>query len=162
MADNGFAGGLLRMLFAYSLGMLVARKYRPVVVKHAFWKASFIIVIVLSMPYVGNFDVRWTNALYDILCITLLFPFIVWFAAAGELKNAVSRKTCQFLGEISYPVYVVHYPFMYLYYNYVWKHQMPFSQSWPIALAVVLTSIAVAWILLRIYDQPLRRRLSRM
>ena len=38
---------------------------------------------------------------------------------------------------------------------------VPFSQAWPWAVAVFAGSIFLAWVTLKVYDEPLRRWLSR-
>ena len=47
-----FLGGLLRMLFPFSLGMLLARKFRPVKVRGAFWICSAVLLVLFFVPYI--------------------------------------------------------------------------------------------------------------
>ena len=51
---------------------------------------------------------------------------------------------------------------MYLFYWWLWRGEenIPFSQAWPVATAVILVSIALAYICLRFYDIPLRKWLT--
>ena len=88
------------------------------------------------------------------------FPLMVYLGACGSAPDGSASPLCKFLGDISYPVYVVHYPFMYLYYAYVWNHSLTFAQSWHWAVAVFVASIIVAWICMRCYDIPVRRWLT--
>lgn len=39
---------------------------------------------------------------------------------------------------------------------------MTFQQAWPYAIALFAGNILLAWILLKIYDEPVRRRLGRI
>ena len=41
------------------------------------------------------------------------------------------------------------------------KENLTFAEAWPEALALVLGSIALAYISLRIYDEPVRRYLTK-
>ena len=70
-------------------------------------------------------------------------------------------KICRFLGRISYPLYMVHYPFIYLYYAWVKNGDLSFSESLPGALAVVIGSILLAWLCLKFYDEPVRSFLAK-
>ena len=68
---------------------------------------------------------------------------------------------CRFLGSISYPVYIIHYPMMYLFYAYVWSEDLTFAQTWPVAAAICLGAIILARLFLKYYDEPLRACLSK-
>ena len=47
--------------------------------------------------------------------------------AGSQIKGEKSAKVCTFLGEISYPLYITHYPLMYMQMNWAWALP-PFSQ----------------------------------
>ncbi len=159
-ADYGFWMGLVRMTFSFSAGLLMSRKFRPVKVRGAFWICSLVIAAILSVPYVGN-EINVWNGVYDAVCTLFLFPAIVYLGASGRTTDAMSGRTCEFLGAISYPVYIVHYPFMYLLYAWVWNRGLTFGEVWPVALAMVVAVVILSWLLLKYYDEPVRKWLSR-
>lgn len=164
MIDYNLPGGLLRMMFSYSAGMLLARLFaenRKIKLRGAFWICAAAIVAVVSMPHIGGESAPWMNGIYDTLCVAALFPLIVWIAASGTTTNGFSAKMCRWLGDISYPLYVVQYPFMYLFYAWLWKDGIAWEDSWYVALGVYLWNIVVAYACLRFYDAPLRRYLAR-
>lgn len=164
MAGYNFVGGMLRMCFAFSMGLLLQRLFVPRRIKGAFWLCSAILVAALVMPYAGDASLKWVNGLYDSLCVVVLFPLIVWVAASGTTSDRASTGVCRFLGDISYPLYIIHYPSMYLfYYHYASWSATPhtFGEVWHIALAVVVGNILVAWLLMRYYDKPVRAWLTR-
>ena len=68
---------------------------------------------------------------------------------------------CKFLGDISYPLYMVHYPFIYIYYAWVKNNSLTFGESFPGAAALVVGSVVLAYAALRLYDEPVRRFLTR-
>ena len=216
-----FVGGLLRMLFPFTLGMLISREFReydgagaglsggasagldggagsgadfgldgrrrtglfrPLYVRGSFWICTLVLVVLFHVPYIeariplcaggtisgtgffaaANFGALSLNALFELFCIMVVFPLLVVLAASGSMEGRKSQNICNFLGDISYPLYAVHYPFMYLFYAYLIKNQVyTFAETWPLALAVCAFSILVAWLSLRFYDIPLRRLLSR-
>ena len=101
------------------------------------------------------------NGIYDSVCAILIFPVLVYLGASGKTTDKHSARICKFLGDISYPLYMVHYPLIYLYFGWVKKENLTFAEAWPEALALVLGSIALAYISLRIYDEPVRRYLTK-
>ena len=168
LSDLNFLGGILRLTFSFSAGLLISRNFRPVTIKGAFWICSALIVLLLSIPYVNIGGNGWTNGVYDSLCTLIVFPVIVWLGASGSemsshgTHNSLSESICKFLGDISYPLYIIHYPIMYLFYAWVWKYGLSFSQAWPVAAAIFVGSIALAYVCLKVYDLPIRKWLSRI
>ncbi|MBD5182624.1 MAG: acyltransferase [Bacteroidales bacterium] len=156
----GFVAGLIRLLFPFCLGLLMARVFRPVKVKGAFWICAGIIVVALGMPWMGTETNPWLNSLYELACVILVFPVIVWLGASGTNSHPKTAGLCLFLGAISFPLYAVHYPLMYLFYHHVWTNGLSWAQVWPWAVVILLASIAIAWLALKFYDEPLRRRLT--
>lgn len=161
LADNNLAGGMLRVLFSFSAGFLMSRLFKPVYIKGAFWICSVAIIVLLSMPYIGNSDAMWMNGIYDAVCTIILFPILVYLGASEKTTGKITTRFCKFLGDISYPLYIVHYPFMYLFYSWVWKEGYSFSQTWHVALALFFGNILLAWLSLKWYDEPVRKYLTK-
>ena len=163
LAGLNFPGGMLRLLFAFSAGLLMSRVFKPVHIRGAFWLCSLAVVVLLCMPHVGGAERLWLNGLYDSVCVILIFPLLVWLGASGKATDRGTQRVCKFCGDISYPVYVVHYPFMYLFYAWLWggEEKIPFSEAWPYALLVFFGSIALTYLILKVYDEPVRRWLAR-
>lgn len=161
LSGTNLPGGLLRLLFAFPAGLLLSRFFKPVHIRGAFWICSLAVVVLLSMPYVGDSSTHWMNGLYDTLCILVIFPLLVWLGASGMTTDKATTATCNFLGNISYPLYMVHYPFMYLYYAWVWRNELSFAQTWPVALLLLFGNILLAWLILKFYDEPLRKWLTK-
>lgn len=161
LTGENIVGGSLRLLFAFPAGLLLSRVFRPVRVRGAFWIGSLAVVALASVPRIGGSEHLWMNGVYDALCAVVLFPLIVWIGASGKTTDRVTSRICKFLGDISYPLYMVHYPFIYLYYAWVKNENLTFGQSLPGAAALVAGSVALAWLCLRFYDEPVRRVLSK-
>ena len=161
MEEYNLIGGFLRVLFSFSIGLLMSRVFKPIPVKGAFWICSLAIVVLLSMPYVGNGEALWMNGIYDSVCAILIFPMLVYLEASGKTTDKHSARICKFLGDISYPLYMVHYPLIYLYFGWVKKENLTFAEAWPEAVALVVGSIVLAYISLKLYDEPVRRYLTK-
>ena len=113
------------------------------------------------MPRVGGHDNLWMNGLYDSLSVIFVFPLIVYLGASGEVKENISSRISNFLGSISYPIYIIHYPFIYLY--MVWEDKNhPTTWASIVAGIIVLTSaISLAYLCEKFYDIPMSKWLTK-
>ncbi|MDE7122776.1 MAG: acyltransferase, partial [Alistipes sp.] len=161
LLDHNLLGGMLRMGFSFSAGLLLSRRFRPVAIRGAFWICSAAVALLLCIPHVGGGEAQWMNGIYDAACILFVFPALVWLAASGRTTDRTSSRICRFLGDISYPLYIVHYPFMYLFYAWLWREGLTFQQTWPVAVGLFFGNIALAYVCLKCYDEPVRRWLGR-
>ncbi len=161
LTGTEFTGGSLRLLFSFSAGLLISRVFKPMAgVKGAFWICSAAVVALLALPRIGGAERLWMNGIYDTLCCVAFFPLLVWLGASEKSTGTFTTRICKFLGDISYPLYMVHYPFIYLYYAWVKNNELSFVESLPGAVGVVAGSIVLAWLCLKFYDAPLRKWLT--
>lgn len=149
--------GFTRLLYPFFAGLLLSRICKPGHINHAFLWCSLLLIIVLSIPRVGGAQL-WMNGLYDSLCIIFIFPFIVFLGASGNVKGKYYSRICKFLGDISYPIYIIHYPFIYMFTSWVMKNNITsLTKSFPIALFILLSTIILSHLCVRLYDVPLRK-----
>ncbi|MBR5333693.1 MAG: acyltransferase, partial [Alistipes sp.] len=157
-----FFGGIVRMLFPFTVGMLLARKFKPRKIKGAFWLCSAMLVASFTMPHIafeGNFSL---NSLYEVACVMIIFPAIVWLGACGKSDSKPTVAVNRFLGEISYPIYIVHYPLMYVFYMWIVKNQRyGLSDTIVAPIILIMVSVILAYASLKLYDEPVRRWLTR-
>ena len=161
---QNFLGGLLRMLFPFSMGMLLARKFQPLKnVRGAFWVCSAILLMLFFVPYIeGKAGGIILNGVFEAVCIFLIFPALVWLGASGRTTDRRSTLVCKFSGDISFPLYAVHYPVMYLFYSWLIENKYyTFGEIWPMAIVVYAGSVLLAYAALKWYDEPVRKRLTK-
>ena len=159
--EVNFWGGLVRMLFPFTMGMLLARIFKPSKVKGAFWICSIVLVMLFAVPYIKPDYSISLNSLYEVVCIAFLFPLLVWLGACGRVSGRVGKLN-RMLGDLSYPLYIVHYPIMYIFYAWlIEKKVYTLNECLGVALIVVVSSIVLALICLKLYDEPVRRWLAR-
>ena len=156
-------GGALRMLYAYPMGLLMARMFRrrkpeplhgPV-----FLFCSVALVVLLGFPLFGGKD---TETIFQLICIFSFFPGIIWIGARGVVQGR-QQQAVSFLGRLSYPLYAVHFPLIYLYITWVSSDGQPYegySQPWVKAVITIAASLLLATLCLLFYDEPLRKRLG--
>ena len=157
-------GGLLRMLFPFSMGMLLSRLFKKGrEVRGVFWLSTLALVALFHVPYIGGSGALCLNGVFEIVCIAVIFPAIVWYAASGSTTDRFSTKACDFLGNLSYPLYMVHYPVMYLFYKWlIDTRQYSFGETWQVALTVYAASLLLAWVCMKFFDIPVRRWLTKI
>lgn len=156
-------GGTLRMLCPFTIGMLMSRVFKPIKnVRGAFWICTIILLVLFHVPFIDGGTPMSLNGIFEAACIICIFPIIVWLGASGTTTDNTSRRICRFLGDISFPLYIVHYPLMYAFYMWLIKTELyTFSETWPIAISTMACSICIAWLSLRFYDEPVRKWLKK-
>lgn len=154
-------GGSLRMLCPFTMGLLMSRVFRPMKVRGAFWICSVVLLLLFHVPYIEGSEPWSWNGLFEAVCILGVFPLMVWMAASGQTTDRLSTRLCTFLGDISFPLYIVHYPLMYAFYRWlIHTKQYTLAQTWPVAVCVMVASVVLAWVCLKFYDIPVRRLLQ--
>lgn len=163
--------GFTRLLYPFLCGLLISRilpghrtesnpSGSPIHLRGGFWWCSLALVAIFSIPCIGG-DRGVPDGIFQAACILLLFPLIVLTGAGSVTTDPKSTAVCKWLGDISYPIYITHYPIMYMQMGWVAGH--PDAPVWMhvmMNLGVVFMSIILAWGLLKAYDLPVRKWLT--
>ena len=156
--------GLTRLLYPFFCGLLVSRMGKLIKVKAGFWWCSLMIVVLFCMPWMGigtEGEARWTNGLYEAICILVCFPLIVAMGAGSSVIGSKSSAINKFLGEISYPIYITHYPLIYMQMSWADSHKdVPLATHIFVGVCIFVLSILVAYGAYRLYDLPVREWLK--
>lgn len=159
---GGFVGGFMQMSFCFGLGLLMTRGFKAGRhIRGAFWLCAGGLVLICSAPYLSiEGGVSRINGIYDLFCTIIILPTLVWLGAHGITTDRFSTSVCEWMGKLSYPVYIVHYPIMYLFYNWIWSNKISFNEAIPTMIVIFLIIPIIAWVALKFYDEPVRRYLS--
>jgi peptidoglycan/LPS O-acetylase OafA/YrhL len=157
---NGIRIGLTRVMFPFFAGVLLMRLGKRIKVKHAFGLCSLLLVLTLALPRFGGTERLWINGLYEALCVIVLFPLIVAIGAGDKAADGASVRIARFFGDLSYPLYITHYPLIYIYTGWVVDRKIPAAQGALVGAGVFVAAVAIAYACLKLYDQPTRRWLS--
>lgn len=163
--------GFSRLLYPFLCGMIISRllaKNRtasnpsgsPVHIKGGFWWTSLLLVAIFSVPCIGG-EPGVPNGLYQAAMILLVFPLIVLMGAGSRTTHVFSTKVCRFLGDISYPIYITHYPLIYM--QMAFKTSHPDAPLWvhvAMSTGVFVMSILMACALMKAFDEPVREWLK--
>lgn len=163
--------GFSRLLFPFLCGLLISRilpSHRsgsnpsgsPIHLKGGFWWCSLLLIVLFSIPCIGG-QRGPADGIYQAVCIILLFPLIVLAGSGSVTTDKRSAAVCKWLGDISYPLYITHYPIMYMQMNWVAAHyDAPLWMHIAMNIGVVVMSVVLAWGLLKVYDEPVREWLK--
>ena len=152
-------GGPTRMGFSFTMGLWLYRVRDKAPKLRLGWIAlSLVLIAAFALPHVPD-TIKHGNGLYEAACIILLFPVIILSGAHSAIGKA-EMALCQFAGRISYPIYILHFPFLFIYMNFV-VFRKPSLDTAHIAGSIAFVIVAVfSWLALKIYDEPIRRWLK--
>src|SRR5450432_264630 len=154
--------GFTRLLYPFFAGVLLCRAGKLIHIKNAFWWCSLLLLVAFSLPRMGDEHSLWKNGLYDAFCVIIIFPLIVSIGAGGTLSNSKSTRISNFLGGLSYPLYITHYPLIYVFTAWVVDNKIPMgAKGLLFGLLLVIVSITIAWACLKLYDEPVREWLRK-
>lgn len=151
--DNIHGGGI-RVAFSFLAGVLVYRSGWIIKSRLGFAGLGLLLMAVFLIPFRESY-----NKIMDPVVIVLVLPLLVALGA-GAMAGSRALGICRFWGKISYPLYMVHYPFIWVFFSYVQMAKPTLSQMvWITAIGTLLL-IALAYVVFVFVDVPLRRFLS--
>ncbi len=151
--------GAVRLLYPFLAGLVLARLKDScrIRIPGGFWTTSVFLLSLLMIPKLNGS----ANGVYEALVILVALPLIVCMGAGSEMKGGKSTAVCRFLGEISYPLYITHLPFVYIQMAWISNHpNAPLAKVVSLSSLLFIVSLAVAYACLRLYDVPVRRWLG--
>jgi len=157
--------GFSRLAYPFLIGLVISRvaEMRIRISRHGFILCSVILAGILVMPRVGGAAAEnfWMNGLYEIVAILAVFPLIIMMGRGSSLAGERYEGLCKFLGDISYPLYVTHYPIIYVQMSWAASHSdAPASTHIFMGCCYFVMAIALAYASMKLYDIPVRQWLS--
>lgn len=149
-----FMGGGIRVLYSFLIGMLVYRSKWIIKSRLGFIAIGLLLALVFVFPFSYRF-----NRMVDPLIVLFYFPFLVALGAGASLQLPL-EKFCKFSGAISYPLYMTHYPFLWLFFSYVEAKKPTLGHMAMIIPVAVLLLIALAYVIMVFLDMPFRKYLT--
>lgn len=152
------SAGLARAVLGIFVGLLLHR-YRRATRSYAIgrvspWLAVAAIVGVLTSPTRGAAD-----ASVDLFCIFVVFPACVLWSARPDTEFGKLSQLMLFLGEASYPLYVLHAPCGY-FVAWAFKSLLP-EHGLLVGIVFVTMMVVACAIFERHVDAPVRAWLSK-
>lgn len=144
----------IRMIFPFFAGLLLFRTGKLIRIPQAYMVCSLMLIILFCIPAKSFYG------LYEAACIIIAFPIIVAAGAGGQIRGLWAR-VCKFSGAISYPIYILHYPFIYIYTEWIYYKKVTPSEIIPVAIGLFIFFILMSWAALKFYDEPIRAWLKK-
>lgn len=150
--------GFTRLLYPFLAGLLLSRLKWLLRLKGGFWWCSLTLLLLFAMPRPGGGEAGTANGLYEAFVIIVMMPLIVSAGAGSRLTDRRSVAVCKFMGEISYPLYITHFPLIYLQGAFL-AHNPDASTSQVAAsgAGAFLIAVFVAYASMKLYDLPVRK-----
>ncbi|GAB2686017.1 acyltransferase [Mucilaginibacter koreensis] len=148
-----FWDGSARIAYSFLAGILVYRSNWIIKSNLGFVGLAVLLFLAFVMPFT-----RW-NWITEPLVVLIYFPLLVALGAGAVLNPGV-RKLCQFSGKISYPLYMTHYAVLWMFGNYYNQHKPGVPQLALIISISVVMLIGFAYLVLKVYDEPVRKYLA--
>jgi peptidoglycan/LPS O-acetylase OafA/YrhL len=140
-----FAGGFARVTFGFTLGTLFSRLGVHRVFPAIPFGTSFAAILLLLIFVVPH------GVEIDIISTLLLMPFIVAFGASQQANGTFS----QLLGELSYPLYAIHFPIL-LIISALHQTRLQAINSYALCCLAVTLCIVSSAIVYQFFDRPVR------
>jgi peptidoglycan/LPS O-acetylase OafA/YrhL len=148
------AAGGIRVFYSFLAGILIYRMNWIIKNSLGFISLSLLLAIAFLMPFVDQFN--WLN---DSITVLFYFPLLVALGAGAILKPGYG-KVCRFSGAISYPLYMVHYPFLWIFHSYVLQSEPSVNEMIVITVIGVPLLVAFAYCIMAFVDIPVRKYLK--
>jgi len=152
---SNISAGAIRVLYSFLAGMLVYRLGWIIKTRLGFLSVSVLLLAVLTSPY----SKKW-NFVSEPFIVIFVLPFLVAIGAGATLRPIFTR-ICKFSGELSYPLYMVHYPFIWIFFSYMQKCKPTVSQLQVVIPISVVLLILFAWLVMVFIDIPIRKYLKK-
>lgn len=147
-------GGGIRVWYSFLAGILVYRLGFIIRTRLGFLTIGALLALAFLTPFSKTY-----NWIIDPVIVLFYFPFLLALGAGGRLRSGL-RKICQFSGEISYPLYMVHYPFIWWFLSYVEKEKPTLPQMTVIIVIGTILLVVLAYVVMRFVDAPVRKFLK--
>ncbi|AXB55491.1 acyltransferase family protein [Flavobacterium fluviale] len=148
-----FWDGCARISYSFLVGLLIFRSNWIIKNKLGFGVLTILLLLAFIVPFS-----KW-NWLTEVLIVLFYFPLLIALGAGAVLKNG-QKKYCQFSGKISYPLYMTHYAFLWMFGNYYINYKPDTSQLAFVIITAVIFLVVFAYLVMVVYDVPVRTYLN--
>jgi peptidoglycan/LPS O-acetylase OafA/YrhL len=159
--SSNLLGGLPRVGFGFSLGVLLQQLTRDdtlgVRIRSLLERLPYPSFLLYAAALVIFLFPKSAHGLYSLLALATVAQAVVLVGAQVRLSAGLESNVARFLGWISYPIYCLHYPFVRL---AIFIRDITNGSGYLLMVAGAAVSIALAIVLTRWYDEPLRAALN--
>lgn len=149
----------VRLAFPFIMGLWLYRVRAHLPRLRLGWlPLSAIMIAIIAAPIVPDLNGIKLNGLYEAFCVIVLFPLIIIAGSHSDAGRGM-LGLCKASGRISYPIYITHFPLLYVWMNYVANGNPTSGQLLGYGLVTIPVTLLVAWAAFVFWDEPIRARL---
>lgn len=149
----GMQEGVARVAYGFFAGVLLYQ------VRPKFTSKPWLGYLLLAALAVSLFEPVLVDVWWQLALAFLFLPALVWFGSSVSEDRFIGRAGA-FLGAMSYPIYILHWPFVDVTRD-LFRIVDPSDQWLPLWVAIQLAAaMALAWLALKLVDEPVRARLT--
>lgn len=159
MTQKSLAGGAARVMFSFSLGVLLWRLRDQISRISSAYSVLllFVSLILLALPMATV-----ARPFYDLFCVAIAFPVLVRMGSSLE-AGAFLKPAYTMSADLSYPIYLVHGP-MFLFASAIYKQVFDANLATGrplLGLATTAATLVASYLVVRYFDEPVRSWLRR-
>ncbi|CAN5484323.1 acyltransferase [soil metagenome] len=152
-AGSNFWDGGARVAYSFLTGLFLYRANWVLKNSLGFISMAGLLIVAFLLPFT-----QW-NWLTEPILVLFYFPVLIAAGAGADLSPGL-KQLCVFLGKLSYPLYMTHYGAMWIFGSYLASHKPDTSHLSLIVVTGVIFLSVFAYLVLILYDEPIRRYLS--
>ncbi|HTN09263.1 acyltransferase [Agriterribacter sp.] len=152
-AGENFPEGGVRIAYSFLAGLFIYRTNWIIKNRLGFAGLAVLLSLAFVMPH---FTWNW---LAEGMVVLVYFPLIVSLGAGARLA-AGWKKICVLSGKISYPLYMTHYAAIWVFGHYYTNNKPEGTGLVFIVITGTILLIGLAYLVMIIYDIPVRRYLT--
>lgn len=149
--------GFGKVLFSFAAGVALSRLWRSGKLSWVRIPAPVLFIVLTAILLTPK--PPWPD-FYNLVAIVLVFPVLVAAGANAELQGS-ARKLALFAGELSYPVYILHYPFVRAFSGIARLLDLQGPPLYAFLLLEGVVILVACYIVMKLIDRPVRRMLGR-
>ncbi len=153
---ENFLLGFARVLLSYPIGILIAQS-KIEIAGPSKWLQGAVLVAILAVPALPGSD----GLLFDFCAVLIVFPLIIVLAAG---RSAVEEHSAlsEWSGNISFPLYAIHYPLVRAVAVVARQLALPLALNIGVVISGLVGFLILSSLAYRFYDVPVRRWLTRL
>ncbi|WP_329957168.1 acyltransferase [Xanthomonas melonis] len=138
-------GAPLRLAYPFTVGLLIYRvQHRLARMRLGLVPLSIVMTGLFCFPSLGEAGGIKLNALYDLFCVSVMFPLILVLGIHSEPAGWRARMAHWF-GRISYPLYITHFPTAFVFLNYTVSQKPSPPAAMAAGVATFVVMVVFAW-----------------
>lgn len=140
-----FFGGVARVTFGFTLGVVFSRlKWydKMPTIPFGIVIPGTVLTMLLIIPH---------GIVIDLVSILIIMPAIVALGAAQTADD----NTSHILGELSYPVYAIHFPILVIA-SGIYQTKLSYLSPHAVSFAAVIVCVVSSYLIMNYFDKPVR------